>query len=60
MWPCLIVLFDPRVQIGLQLVDRTIYLFAERNTIELVERGLVEAFTDAVRLRALGLVLVRE
>src|SRR5215469_10749172 len=32
-----------------------IYLFAERNTIELVERGLVEAFTDAVRLRALGL-----
>src|SRR6516225_2425737 len=31
------------------------YLFAERNTIEFVERGLVEAFTDAVRLRALGL-----
>src|SRR6516164_3920631 len=31
------------------------YLFAERNTIELVEHGLVEAFTDAIRLRALGL-----
>jgi len=29
--------------------------FAERDTIELVERGLVEAFTNAVRLRALGL-----
>src|SRR5512133_1153977 len=32
-----------------------IHLFAKRNTIELVERGLVEPFTDAVRLRALGL-----
>jgi hypothetical protein len=29
--------------------------FAERDTIELVEGGLMEAFTDAVRLRALGL-----
>src|SRR5262245_43534034 len=55
MWSCLIVFFDPRVQIGLQFIDCTIYLFAERNTIELVERGLVEAFTDAVGLRALGL-----
>src|SRR4029453_7793221 len=55
MWPYLIVFFDPRVQIRLQFVGRTIYLFAERNTIGLVERGLVEAFTDAVRLRALGL-----
>src|SRR5262249_23826463 len=55
MWPCLIVFFDPRVQIRLQLVGRTIDLFAERNTIELVEHGLVQAFTDAIRLRALGL-----
>src|SRR5262245_46325925 len=31
------------------------HLFAERNTIEFVECGLVEAFTDAVGLRALGL-----
>jgi len=28
--------------------------FAKRDTIEFVERGLVKAFTDAVRLRALG------
>jgi hypothetical protein len=32
-----------------------IHIFAERDTVELVERGLVEPFTDAVRLRALGL-----
>ena len=31
------------------------HLFAERDTVELVEHGLVEAFTDAVGLRALGL-----
>src|SRR5215471_7358027 len=31
------------------------HLFVERDTIELVERGFVEEFTDAVRLRALGL-----
>src|SRR6516165_6501007 len=55
MWPCLVVFSDPHVHISLQFVDWTIYLFAERNTIELIERGLVEAFTDAVRLRALGL-----
>src|SRR6266705_4188166 len=36
-------------------IKKTVYLFAERNTIELVERGPVEAFTDAVRLWALGL-----
>ena len=54
MWTLLIEVADPQIEIGLQLVDRTIHLFAERDTIELVERGLVEAFTDAVRLRALG------
>jgi hypothetical protein len=35
MWSRVIVILDPRVQIGLQLVGRTIYLFAERNTVEL-------------------------
>jgi hypothetical protein len=29
MWPRLIVFLDPRVQIGLQLTDRTIHLLAE-------------------------------
>src|SRR6266567_3652449 len=55
MWPRLIVFRDPGIQVSLQLVDRTVHLFAERDTIEFVEHGLVEAFTDAVGLRALGL-----
>jgi len=55
MWTLLIEVADPQIEIGLQLVDRTIHLFAERDTVELVEHGLVEAFTDAVGLRALGL-----
>ena len=54
MWPLLIVLADPQIEIGLQLVDRTIHLFSERDTVELVEHGLVEALTDAIGLRALG------
>jgi hypothetical protein len=52
MWPRLIVFLDPGIQIGLQLVDRTIHLPAERDTVEFVEHGLVEALTDAVGLRA--------
>ena len=55
MWPLLIVLADPQIEIGLQLVDRTIHLFTERDTVELVEHRSVEAFADAVGLRALGL-----
>ena len=55
MWPLLIVLVDPQIEIGLQLVDRTIHFFAERDTIEFVEHGFVEALADAVGLRALGL-----
>jgi hypothetical protein len=55
MWPRFIVFRDPCIQVGLQLVDRTVHLFAERHTIEFVEHGLVEPFTDAVGLRALGL-----
>jgi hypothetical protein len=38
----------------LQLVDCTVHLFAERDTIKFVERGLVEALTNSMRLRALG------
>src|ERR1700756_3635603 len=55
MWPLLIVLADPQIEISLQLVDRTIHLFAERDTVELVEHRSVEALADAVGLRALGL-----
>src|SRR6185437_4912063 len=51
----LIVLANPQIKIGLQLIDRTIYLFAEGDTVELVEHRSVEALTDAVRLRAVRL-----
>jgi hypothetical protein len=51
----LIVLTDPQIEIGLQLIDRTIHLFAEGDPVELVEHRFVEALTDAVGLRALGL-----
>ncbi len=55
MWPCLIVLADPQIDVDLQLVDRTIHLFSKRDAVELVEHGFVEALADAVGLRALCL-----
>ena len=58
MWPLLIVLVDPQVKIGLQLVDRTIHLFAEGDTVELVEHGLVKR--SQMPLVCGLLVLVRE
>ena len=55
MGPRLIVLVNPDIEISLQLVDETIHLFAERDTVKLIEHGFVEALADAVGLRALGL-----
>src|ERR1700751_3043382 len=55
MWPLLIVLADPQIEIGLQLVDRTIHLLSEHDTVELIEHRFVEALANAVGLRALGL-----
>ena len=43
------------IKIGLQLLDRRVHLLAERHPVQLIERGLMEALTDAVGLRALGL-----
>jgi hypothetical protein len=48
MGPRLIVFHDPGIQIGLQLVDRTIHLLAEGDAVELVEYRFVEALADAV------------
>jgi hypothetical protein len=58
MWPRLIVLLDPAIQVGLQLIDRTVHLLAEGDTVELVKHGFVEALADAVGCGLL--VLVRE
>src|SRR5215831_6501337 len=55
MGPLLIVLGDPRIKIGLQLVDRAIDLFAKRHPIEFVEHGAMKALANAIGLRALGL-----
>ena|SRR6516225_10917740 len=48
MWSGLVELAHPGVEVGLQFVDRLIELLAERDAIELVEHGLVEALDDAV------------
>ena len=45
-----IVIVDPLVEIALQRFQILINLLAERNAVELVVNGLVEAFADAVRL----------
>ena len=55
MWTLFVIVAYPHVEICLQLVDRTIHSFAERDTIELVEHGLMEALSNSVRLGALGL-----
>jgi hypothetical protein len=49
-----IVLADPQIQVGPQLVNSTVRLFAECDAVKFIEHGLVEALADAVGL------LVRE
>ena len=53
--PPIIVVDQPGVEIGLQLVDRAIDLLAERDPVKLVQDRAMEAFADSIRLRALGL-----
>src|ERR1700758_5735942 len=55
MRPVLIVFEEPSIEIGLQLVDRPIDPFSERDPIEFIEHGAMKALADAVGLRALGL-----
>ena len=55
MRPVSIELFDPPIEIGLQLFDRSIKLFPEGDAIELVQRGLVEPLHDPIGLRAFGI-----
>ena len=51
----MVVLDQPGIEISLQLVDAAVDLLAERDTIELIQYSAMEALTDSVRLRALGL-----
>ena len=43
-----VVVADPQIEIDLQLVDRMVQLFAERDPIKLVEQSFVEALTNTV------------
>jgi hypothetical protein len=42
VWSTIIVFDQPKVEIGLQLVERVIDLFAERDPVELVEHSAME------------------
>ena len=55
MRPFPVVYANPRIKVGLALVDRAIDLFAERHPVELIQDGAVEALADTVCLRAFGL-----
>ena len=51
-----IVLSNPGIEIGLQLLDTGIDTLAEGDLIELVQHRLVKAFADTIGLRASCLV----
>src|SRR5215472_6673318 len=55
MGPLLVVFGDPRIKVGLQLVDRAVDLFAEHHPVELIQHGTMEALADSIGLRAFGL-----
>jgi len=57
MRPFLVVALEPGIKVRLEFGDRSIDLFAEGDAIEFVERRLVETLDDAIRLRALGLLM---
>ena len=48
MWSAMVVFDQPGVEIGLQLVDRVIDLFAERDPVKLVQDGAMKALADAI------------
>ena len=51
MGAVVIIVFDPRVQVGLQVSERRIDLAPKRHLIELLQDRLVKALADAVGLR---------
>ena len=55
MGPLLVVFGDPRIKVGLQLIDRAVDLFAEHHPVELIQHGTMEALADSIGLRAFGL-----
>src|SRR4029077_18189524 len=55
MWSPLVVVDEPDVEVGLQLLNRLVDLLAEGDPVELVEDGAMEALANTIGLRALGL-----
>src|SRR5499433_3640114 len=55
MRPPMVVLDQPGIEISLQLLDAVVDLLAERDAIELIQYSAMEALTDSIGLRALGL-----
>src|SRR5262249_1372944 len=55
MRPQMVVLDQPGIEISLQLIDAAVDLLAERNPVKLVQDSAMEALTDSIGLRALGL-----
>src|SRR4029077_1442739 len=55
MRPPLIIVDEPSIEVGLQLLNRPIDLLAEGDPVKLVQHSAMEALADAVGLRALGL-----
>jgi hypothetical protein len=49
----LVVVENPSIEVGLQLLDRLVDLLAEGHPVELVEDSAMEALADAIGLRAL-------
>lgn len=51
MRPPFVVLLHPRIQVGLEFLQRSIDLLSERHAVQLVQHRFVEPFTDPVGLR---------
>jgi len=49
--PLLIVLLQPPIQIGLQLLQGRVQLLTKRHTVKLILQGAMESFADPIRLR---------
>ena len=50
-----VVLFEPLIEIGLQLVDGLVKLLSKRHSVKLIEHGLMKSLADPIGLRTFGL-----
>ena len=55
MWPVVVVILQPEIEVDLQLLQRCVEGLAESRRVELILQGLVEALADPVGLRMAGL-----